>query len=161
MPPPDTRDYDAILVYPFATLGARMAAEHLTALEFLPPETPARGNRHALIAQLAAQLTAYMKDPAYRFDLPIQPGGSEFRRRVWRALLDIPAGSVRTYGDLARQLGSGARAVGQALGDNPLPIIVPCHRVVASDGGLGGFNHGRGGYSLDIKQWLLRHEGVL
>jgi methylated-DNA-[protein]-cysteine S-methyltransferase len=91
----------------------------------------------------------------------VQPVGTPFRQRVWQLLSRIPPGQTRTYGDVARELGSSARAVGQAVGDNPIPIVIPCHRVIAADGSLGGFNHSRSGYSLDIKRWLLFHEGVL
>lgn len=115
----------------------------------------------ALIHRLATQLAAYFTHPNFCFDVPLAPHGSDFRLRVWRALRDIPAGQVRTYGELARQLGSSARAVGQALGDNPLPILIPCHRVIAAGGGLGGFNHADNGFSIEVKRWLLRHEGML
>ena len=153
-------EYDAILPAPFGALGVRIAAGRLTRLEFLPPAPPSRSDAQGVIRQLAAQLAAYFINPAHRFDLPLELIGTPFRRRVWQALLDIPAGHTVTYGELARRLGSGARAVGQALGDNPLPIIIPCHRVVATHG-LGGFNHRHNGFSTDLKRWLLRHEGVL
>ncbi|MBS1146921.1 MAG: methylated-DNA-(protein)-cysteine S-methyltransferase, partial [Proteobacteria bacterium] len=80
-----------------------------------------------------------------------------FQKRVWRALMEIPAGHPTTYGALAKQLGTAARAVGQACGSNPLPILVPCHRVVAANG-LGGFMHSASGAPLDVKTWLLAHE---
>ena len=153
--------YDAILPAPFGALGVRIAVGRLVGLEFLPTETPFHVGESPLIREIAAQFATYFDNSAHRFELPLNPIGSDFRRRVWQALLAIPGGETRTYGDLARQLGSSARAVGQALGDNPLPIVIPCHRVVAADGGLGGFNHSRTGYSIDVKRWLLTHEGVL
>jgi methylated-DNA-[protein]-cysteine S-methyltransferase len=76
---------------------------------------------------------------------------------VWAAIRAIPAGQVRAYGDLARSLGSAARAVGQACGANPFPILVPCHRDVAQHA-IGGFAHARGGFLIDTKQWLIQHE---
>ena len=88
---------------------------------------------------------------------PLALEGTPFSRRVWKALLNIPCGQVRSYGQLAQGLGrpGAARAVGRACGANPIPLFVPCHRVVAADGGLGGFSSG-----LPWKRWLLRREGV-
>ncbi len=153
-------DYDAILPTPFGALGVCIAAGRLRRLEFLPPGSAAKDSDDPLIQRLADQLAAYFADPGQPFDLPLDPVGSDFRRRVWQALRDIPAGRLSTYGELARRLGSSPRAVGQALGDNPLPIVIPCHRVVAANGGLGGFNHSDTGYSIGIKRWLLAHESV-
>jgi methylated-DNA-[protein]-cysteine S-methyltransferase len=151
----------AILAAPFGALEIRESNGHLVALEFLAPETPLIAPGSALLETVAAELGRYFADPRHRFRLPLAPRGSAYRLRVWQALQDLPAGRTTTYGELARRLGSSARAVGQALGDNPLPIVIPCHRIVAAGGRLGGFDHSRGGYSLDIKRWLLRHEGVL
>ncbi len=153
--------YIAILPAPFGALGVRIAGERLTGLEFLPPGTQSTASSHPLVKHVALELEAYYADPGHTFDLPLDPIGTSFRQRVWNALLAIPAGQTRSYGDIARQLASAPRAVGQAVGDNPLPIVIPCHRVIAADGGLGGFNHSRAGFSQDIKRWLLRHERVL
>lgn len=150
-------DYDACLPLPFAVIGVRVCDRAVLGLEFLPLDTPARSSTDDLIAVVHAQLQAYLGDPAHRFDLPIRLSGTPFRQRVWAALREIPVGETRSYGDIARQLGSSPRAVGQALGDNPVPIVIPCHRVVASTG-LGGFNHHAAGFALDVKRWLLRHE---
>ncbi|HZX26676.1 MAG TPA: methylated-DNA--[protein]-cysteine S-methyltransferase, partial [Telluria sp.] len=92
---------------------------------------------------------------------PIARQGSEFQRRVWDAISGIPRGEVRTYGQVAKFIQSAPRAVGQACGANPYPLVIPCHRVTAS-GGLGGFsNHDdENGYYLAVKRWLLAHEGV-
>ena len=152
--------YSAILSAPFAALGVRLMDGRLVGLDFLPPESAPSVAFDALADRVRVALSAYWDDPAYRFDLPLAPQGSPYRLKVWQALLDIPSGETVTYAVLARRIGSSARAVGQALGDNPLPIVIPCHRVVAASG-LGGFNHARSGYSLDIKRWLLKHEGGL
>lgn len=154
-------NHDAILLAPFGALGVRIEGAYVNNLEFLPPGTAAAGSSHRLIKQLSDALDAYYVDPNIRFDLPLAPSGSPFRLRVWQALLNIPAGRTRSYGEIAQQLGSAPRAVGQAVGDNPIPIIIPCHRVIAANGGLGGFMHSRTGFSQDIKRWLLRHEHVL
>ena len=110
------------------------------------------------IAQRAVdQLRAYCADSSHQIDLPLAIGGSNFQRRVWDEIARIPPGSTRTYGELARRLDSAPRAVGQACGDNRLPLAIPCHRVVAASG-LGGFAHHRGGAYERIKRWLLAHE---
>ena len=106
-------------------------------------------------------LAAYFADPRSGFDIPLAPPGTPFQRRVWAALCMIPVGSVRSYGELARELGTAARALGGACGSNPIALIIPCHRVVSASGGLGGFMGGRRDVPLAIKRWLLAHEGAL
>lgn len=155
-----TDAYVAILSAPFAALGVRLdASGELAGIDFLPGDTPARTAGNPAVRRLQAELAAYFADPGHRFTLAALPPGTPFRRRVWAAIAAIPAGHTQTYGDIARALGSAPRAVGQAAGDNPLPILIPCHRVVAA-GGLGGFMHGRQGFALAAKRWLLRHEGL-
>ena len=110
-------------------------------------------------AQLADELARYFAGEADPFDTPLDlRGGTAFQRRVWRALRRVPFGRTISYGGLAARVGSprGARAVGQAVGANPIPILVPCHRVIRASGVLGGFSAG-----LPIKRWLLRHEAAL
>lgn len=117
--------------------------------------------RHSSNAALAAQrLHAYFIDPHTPLaDLPYQLTGTPFQLRVWQAMLTIPVGATQRYGELATQLGSAPRAVGGACGRNPLPLIVPCHRVVAVTG-MGGFNQGKLETMLGIKHWLLQHEAA-
>jgi methylated-DNA-[protein]-cysteine S-methyltransferase len=100
----------------------------------------------------------YFDGTLTEFDLPLNPAGTAFQRKVWRAMSAIPYGRTKTYGDLAKSLRSVARAVGGACGANPIPIIIPCHRVLASNGGLGGYS-GDGG--LDTKAALLKLEGAM
>jgi methylated-DNA-[protein]-cysteine S-methyltransferase len=102
-----------------------------------------------------AQLTAYFAGDLREFDLPLEAPGSDFQRRVWRELRQIPFGRSISYGELARRIGQPAasRAVGRANGQNPISIIVPCHRVIGADGTLTGYGGG-----LDRKRWLLDHE---
>ncbi|MEW5770551.1 MAG: methylated-DNA--[protein]-cysteine S-methyltransferase [Pseudomonadota bacterium] len=158
-------DFDAILPTPFGALGVVLAGDHLAGLEFLPPGTAALTASNPLAQRVERELTAYFADPAHVFDLPLAPQGTPFRLRVWDALLAIPVGETVSYGEIARRVGSAPRAVGQAVGDNPIPIVIPCHRVVAANkgfnDGLGGFMHSRTGFSQDIKRWLLRHERAL
>lgn len=108
-------------------------------------------------AAAVRQIEAYLDDPRSRFDLPLALEGTPFRRRVWGAIRAIGPGCTRTYGQIAADLGSAPRAVGQACGDNPLPLVIPCHRVVAADG-LGGFAHSGAGFHRTVKRWLLDHE---
>ena len=143
---------------PFGMLGIR-AEDAVRCIDFLGPRVAPRPATTPLARATVRQLAAYFRDPAWRFDLPLELAGTEHQRRVWRVLQTIPVGEVLCYGDVARRLRSGARAVGGACGANPVPIIVPCHRVVAHNG-LGGFSGGRVPGATNIKQWLLRHEGV-
>jgi methylated-DNA-[protein]-cysteine S-methyltransferase len=125
--------------------------------------TVARGNdsdgpASAVLARARQQLEEYFARARSTFDLPLDATGSAFQRRVWDALRAIPYGTTVSYGELARRLGDvrATRAVGAANGQNPIPIIVPCHRVVGAHGELTGFGGG-----LDRKRWLLEHEGAL
>lgn len=113
---------------------------------------------HPHLAQAAAEFAAYFDNSQAAFTVPLDPQGSDFQQAVWRMLLTIAPGRLSTYGQIARQLGraDGARAVGSAVGRNPMAIIVPCHRVVGHDGRLTGYAAG-----LPRKEALLRHEGVL
>jgi methylated-DNA-[protein]-cysteine S-methyltransferase len=115
------------------------------------------GNGSPLLAEAARQLAAFFDGRLKDFDLPLSPAGTAFENRVWQAMQVIPYGETRTYGDLAHATDSGPRAVGRACGRNPIPIVIPCHRVLAR-GGLGGYS-GDGG--LVTKQRLLALEGAL
>ena len=131
--------------------------ERVAEIRYLPPQTPLVDPKSGLAERAAQQLERYRVDPAARFDLPLLVEGTSFQRRLWDALCQIPCGETLTYGELARRLGAEARAVGQACGDNRLPIVIPCHRVIASNG-IGGFAHSTGGYLVEAKRWLLAHE---
>jgi O-6-methylguanine DNA methyltransferase len=116
-----------------------------------------RGDTPVLRAALA-QLREYFAGKRRSFDLPVEPAGTEFQQCVWSIVAAIPFGETVSYGGIAEQLGSPekARAVGAAVGANPIPIIIPCHRVIGSDGSLIGYGGG-----LRMKVWLLRHEHTL
>jgi methylated-DNA-[protein]-cysteine S-methyltransferase len=111
----------------------------------------------ALLIAARQQLVDYFARRRTAFDLPLAPPHSSFQDRMRAAMIAIPYGETRSYGDLAATLGSAARAVGQACGGNPIPIIVPCHRVLAAGGNLGGFSAGNG---VATKRWLLDHEAA-
>jgi methylated-DNA-[protein]-cysteine S-methyltransferase len=142
------------LMTPFGPIGLYWQP-HLLERVLLAPE---RGRASEPAPDwISAELGAYFADPQHRMVCPIAPRGSTFQHRVWEQIAAIPAGRTRTYGALAAELGSSARAVGGACRANPVPLRVPCHRVVAANG-LGGFAADRSGRLVAIKHWLLRHE---
>jgi methylated-DNA-[protein]-cysteine S-methyltransferase len=108
-----------------------------------------------LLRDACDQLQEYFDGKRMSFDLPLAPEGSDFQKRVWAALCAIPAGETRSYADIARTIGSAPRAVGGANGANPIPLFIPCHRVIAADGSLGGYS---GGDGPATKSYLLDHE---
>ncbi|HEY6898448.1 MAG TPA: methylated-DNA--[protein]-cysteine S-methyltransferase [Rhodocyclaceae bacterium] len=153
--------WSAIVAAPGFCLGIRDDGVFIREIHFLEPCPEIIPSSEPAKAA-ARQLHAWLQDPTQRFDLPLAPAGTEFRQKVWAQIAAIPVGETRSYGDLARAIGSAPRAVGGACGDNPYPVVVPCHRVVAASGGfndgLGGFAHHSGGFLLDVKRWLLSHE---
>lgn len=150
-------DHDAVIAAPFGRIGIRLQDSRLVSVDFLDEKTPLRKPTTRPAASICRELVRYLANPRHRFRLELSTGGTAFQRRVWDALRRIPPGQVRSYGDLARQLHSGARAVGNACRANPIPIIIPCHRVVAQ-AGLGGFMGRSQGGALRLKEWLLAHE---
>lgn len=150
-------NYQAILATPFAMLAIRCSDAALLGLEFLPLSVAPQAATNEVAKAVCAQLRDYVRDPAAQFDVPLELHGTAHQQKVWRALLAIPRGETRSYGELAKALGSAAQAVGQACGANPIALIVPCHRVVGKNG-LGGFMRHAEGDELNIKRWLLAHE---
>jgi methylated-DNA-[protein]-cysteine S-methyltransferase len=150
--------YQAVVAAPGFALGVQCSDEEITAIDFIEPR-PEQAPATPLAAEAVRQLRAYLADPGFTFGLPLRPAGTTFQRRVWEQISAIPAGQTHTYGQLAKNLKNAPRAVGQACGANPYPVVVPCHRIVATGGGLGGFARERGGFLLDVKRWLLKHEG--
>ncbi|BAE53360.1 methylated-DNA--[protein]-cysteine S-methyltransferase [Paramagnetospirillum magneticum] len=119
---------------------------------FLPEndETP-------LLLKARDQLEEYFDGKRTSFDLPLAPHGTAFQQKVWAALSRIPFGQTRSYGELAEELGTAPRALGGACGRNPIPVIIPCHRVLGANGAMGGYS---GIDGVETKEFLLRHEGV-
>jgi len=153
--------WEAVVAFPKMMVGIATREERVAEIRYLPPGAAARAPENALAERAARQIERYREDPDAKFDLPLLIRGTDFQRRVWEAMCRIPRGRTLTYGELARSLGEDGhevpRAVGQACGDNRLPIVIPCHRVVAASG-IGGFAHATGGYLLEAKRWLLMHE---
>jgi methylated-DNA-[protein]-cysteine S-methyltransferase len=146
---------------PIGTLRLVSDGRYLVRVEFQDRHRVQTGDVHGedpVLQSCAMQLREYFAGERSRFDLPLNGAGTDFQQSVWSALSRIPFGEVRSYGDIAREIGRprAVRAVGAANGSNPLPIIVPCHRVIGSNGSLTGFAGG-----LDIKKKLLALEGAL
>lgn len=154
-----TSPWQAIIAAPgpLQRMGVRVSSTGVAALDYLDAKIALQTASNPLARQAVTQLNAWFDDPRAVFDLPLDLNGTPFQRRVWAALQAIPAGETRSYGELARALSSSPRAIGGACRANPLPIIVPCHRVVAGSG-MGGYSGATAGRMLAIKQWLLQHE---
>ena len=148
--------YDAIVTAPFGAVGIHIQGVQVV-LELLPKKHPPKTAEHKVAANIAKQVEAYFSNPRNDFNVPVVFKGTPFQRRVWQAISAISCGRVLTYSDIAAQIGSGPRAVANACGANNLPLVVPCHRVVAKNG-LGGFMQGSA-QGAKIKTWLLKHEG--
>ena len=150
---------EAVIAAPFGALALYANAKAVLKIdvvagsaELIKPSTP-------LLEEACRQFNAYFENPLWRFSLPLMTRGTEHAQRVWRALQAVRPGQIKSYGELARELGTGARAVAGACRGNAFPIVIPCHRVVARNG-LGGYCGRRSGPALGIKRWLLRHEGI-
>ena len=156
--------YTSVLESPVGPLALALRGDALVAVSF--GRVPRLDERHALVhdderlARARAELEEYFHGERRTFDVPLRPEGTPFQLRVWHALREIPFGVTTSYGEIARRVGKenwpGARAVGAANGQNPIAIIVPCHRVIGADGSLTGYGGG-----LPRKRWLLAHEGSL
>ncbi len=154
---------------PFAVLGIVSDGAQITSVRYLPRSTAPVAPRDRLAERVCREIECYLADPEYCFTVPYRLEGTPFQQRVWREIEKLCGKSSEkncsiktiTYGDMAQRLRSGPRAVGGACGANPIPLIVPCHRVLAAGGGLGGFMGGKDPFPLSVKRWLLRHEGIL
>ena len=154
-------EYIVVVATPWPVLKLGVRADHraVIAVDFLAGDAEEMRAASPLAREAQRQLRNYLRDPHHVFTLPLTPAGTAFQRRVWDAMQRIPAGTLACYGDLADRLDSSARAVGGACRANPIPVIIPCHRVVGRNG-LGGFMGATAGRSLQIKQWLLAHEAA-
>lgn len=148
--------YQLIIQSPIGLLGCLLDDGALHSIDFILSASP---RCEPVAAVLQCQLEAYFRDANKSVSWPLGLHGTTHQQRVWRALLEIPRGEVRTYGDIARQLGSSAQAVGNACRNNPIPVVVPCHRVISAQG-IGGYAGETDGPRLAVKRWLLAHESV-
>ncbi|SNR62856.1 methylated-DNA-[protein]-cysteine S-methyltransferase [Methylobacillus rhizosphaerae] len=151
-------EFDAVITAPFGAIGINVADEYVTGMRLisspLSPHCPAQ----PFAQYVALQIQQYLDNTDHVLDVPYIMQGTPFQKRVWRAMMEIPLGQVWTYSELATRVASGPRAVANVCGANHLPLLIPCHRIVAKSG-IGGFmkndKHG-----LDVKRWLLQHEHV-
>lgn len=149
--------FDAIVAAPFGAVGISAQGVQV-AITLVGKKQPPKIAENKSLQRVVPQIEAYLTNPYHDFNLPLVYRGTAFQRRVWQLISAIPCGQTMTYGQIAAQLESSPRAVANACGANPLPLVVPCHRVVAKSG-LGGFMRGDPD-GPKIKQWLLHHEGV-
>jgi methylated-DNA-[protein]-cysteine S-methyltransferase len=154
-----TKGYDAVISTPVGRIGVMMENDALVDVSFLGNTTALHAPRTTAAKKVCRQLRSYFTNPQLSFRIPLTLSGTAFQKRVWRALRRIPVGRTLSYGGLARKLATSARAVGNACRANPVPIVIPCHRVVAVNG-AGGFMGKRSGSALRIKHRLLEHEHV-
>lgn len=152
------KEYDLVITAPFGFIGIYSHGMQVD-IDFLSGSVSTKAEPSKIAIQIALQIEAYLNNPNANFNLPLVFKGTPFQRKVWGMISAIPSGQTRTYGELAELLGSGPRAVANACGANHLPLVVPCHRVVAKTG-LGGFMRGMD-HGLKVKKWLLRHEGAI
>lgn len=138
-------------------LGLNFDDSLLVGSEFISPDTRLIPPRSTVQQRLVSQISRYFSNPQSPFEIQLKSIGTVFQKRVWQALSDIPVGTTLTYGALAQNLNSSPRAVGNACRVNPIPLIVPCHRVVSASG-IGGFMGKRDGNEISIKECLLKHE---
>ena len=151
--------YQARHPTPFAVLGIRTGSGMLKGIDYLPRGAATLSPLDRVAEETCRQIERYLDDPEFPFDVPFEFDGTPFQCRVWREIARIPSGNTLTYLAVARRLRSAPRPVGGACGANRIPLVIPCHRVVASSG-LGGFMKAKSGSPLEIKKWLLAHEGA-
>ncbi len=154
------KNYQASMQTPFGHIGLYFVENRLAAIDFIDAEYEIRPRDKAVIT-VCAQIRKYLENAETipSFDVSCYSQGTSFQQKVWNELKTIPSGTVVTYGTLAKKLGTSARAIGNACRKNPVPLVIPCHRVVSKHG-LGGYAGALQGERVRIKSWLLRHEGV-
>ncbi len=149
--------YNAVYDSPIGQLGVIVDSQSLTSLHWLSESVSVIAPKSKISGEVCYSLDAYFKSAQNVPDCRLSLHGTEFQQRTWHALMDIPAGQVMTYGELAKQLNTSSRAIGQACRTNPIAILIPCHRIVAANGVGGYMGASR---QFQIKQWLLEHEGA-
>lgn len=154
------KQYQASIKTPFAHLGISMVDNKLAAIDFIESNKEIKP-RDGATDNVCEQISLYLENPVinHSLDIGCSFSGTPFQNKVWRELKSIPCGKVVTYGELAKRLGTSARAVGNACRKNPIPVVIPCHRVVSATG-IGGYAGDTSGGLLKIKSWLLQHEAA-
>ena len=160
----NTREY-CVISAPFGCLGVETefidGSLMISKVDYLPPNAVLVSPSNDLAQLFAIQCEQYFQNSGFVFDLPVKPAGTLHQQKVWSAAQDIEVGNTQTYGEIAKKIHSGPRAVGTACGANPFPLITPCHRVVSAQG-IGGFmKENNPGFYRQVKIWLLKHEGAI
>lgn len=153
----DQTQFDAVFSCPFGGIGLHLHNNKLSSVNFIYQRVSSEYFVSSEAESIAKQIQAYFNNPKFSFDCELQISGTRFQEKVWKQLQKIPSGQVLTYGELAEKLGSSPRAIGNACRKNPVPLVIPCHRVVAKNG-LGGFAGQTRGQTIQVKQWLLDFE---
>lgn len=152
----ELNDFDAVVAAPFGAVGIKVEHDYLSGLRLMPQAQAEYCADQPFVQHAALTIKRYLADASVPLDIPFLLQGTPFQQRVWRMMQQIPLGEVWSYGALAERVHSGPRAVANVCGANLLPLLIPCHRIVAKQG-LGGFMKGVE-QGLDIKRWLLQHE---
>lgn len=149
--------YNAVVDLPFGRVAIAADDDGLSSIDLVSGKTPLQSPNNLFTRRICQALRQYVREPKTRFDLPLNVAGTEFQKKVWRALGKIPPGKPVTYGALAKRLKTSARAIGGACRENPVPIVVPCHRVTGATD-RGGYMGQTRGPAVRMKHWLLSHE---
>ncbi|KMT65229.1 methylated-DNA--[protein]-cysteine S-methyltransferase [Catenovulum maritimum] len=149
----------ALMTTPIGLIAVKNTQDALIGIELQADKMPySVSGENNLTAEIVAQINAYFAGELQIFDLPIYASGTNFQTKVWQQLKNIDYGHVLTYGEFAKTIETSARAIGGACRHNPIPIVIPCHRIVAANG-IGGYSgQWRLGQKVDVKRWLLTHE---
>ncbi len=150
-------EYQAACKAPFGWVAVAVHQGAVNRIGFFQQQPKTTGSGDSLAGDVCRALQRWFAGGAWPQDIPVDPPGTVFQKQVWQALLEIPSGETLTYGELAKKLESGPRAIGGACRRNPIPLLIPCHRVVAAHGD-GGFAGHTDGHWMEIKRWLLSHE---
>ena len=151
------QSYEAIIRAPFGAIGIRARDDFLIGIELIPEPMAEKLPNESFVQQIAQQVREYLSNPLAVLNIPYAVKGTHFQKRVWQAIAAIPSGETLSYSELAQKVGSGPRAVANVCGANQVPLVIPCHRVVSKKG-IGGFMQGNQN-GLNVKRWLLTHEG--
>lgn len=148
-----------VMASPVGKILVETENNHLVGIEYFTNRSITTRKLNPFSRSVRQQIEDYFRSSKNRLSVPIKLHGTDFQKKVWARLQKIPAGKTLTYGELSAQLDSSPRAVGNACRANPIPLVVPCHRVVAKSG-IGGFGGEIKGRNIDCKSWLLNHEGI-
>lgn len=157
---PLQKKYDCVFSTPIGKLGVVVAAGQVAAVDFLQAQASLQKPKNKAVSKIVSKIQGYFLKPQAKFHLISNSQGTLLQQKIWRLLQKIPVGETITYGELAQKVGTSPRVIGNACRLNPLPVIVPCHRVIAKRG-LGGYCGRVKGKLSKIKRWLLQHEKAI